>query len=128
VLGRTLLATKLQVGVTGVDSSLASRNGTIQPVVENGRTVGGGFMSNVLSLQGARERAWQPRAGSNGHAFKELGQSVWKSKTTEREGRTASNQRLLERLEAENAQLRESVVELTLQILALRDRARTLTA
>jgi len=31
-------------------------------------------------------------------------------------------------LEAENAQLRGSVVELVLQIQALRDRARTLTA
>ena len=60
--------------------------------------------------------------------FKELGQSVWKSKTTERDGRTASNQRLLERLEAENAQLRERVVGLALQIQALRGRARTLTA
>jgi hypothetical protein len=35
---------------------------------------------------------------------------------------------LLERLEAENAQLRRSVVELALQIQALRDAARTLTA
>lgn len=97
-------------------------------MVGNGRTVGDGFMSNVLSLKCARERAWQPRDGSNGHAFKEPGQSVWKSKTTERDGRTASNQRLLERLEAENAQLREGVVELALQIQGLRDRARTLTA
>jgi cell division protein FtsB len=73
-------------------------------------------MSNVVSLQCARER-------SNGHAFKGLGQSVWK-----RDGRIASNQKLLERLEAENAQLRENVVELALQIQALRDRTRTLTA
>jgi len=35
--------------------------------------------------------------------------------------RSTSNQRLLERLEAENAQLRRSVVELVLQIQALRD-------
>jgi hypothetical protein len=35
---------------------------------------------------------------------------------------------LLERLEAENAQLRRSVVELALQIQALRDDARALTA
>ena len=27
-------------------------------------------MSNVLSLELARERAWRPRGGSNGHAFK----------------------------------------------------------
>jgi predicted nuclease with TOPRIM domain len=53
---------------------------------------------------------------------------VWKSKTTERDGRIASNQKLLERLEAENTQLRENVVELALQIQALRDRTRTLTA
>ena len=73
-------------------------------------------MSDVLSLQCARERAWQPTGGSNGHAFEGLGHSVWKYKTTERDGRTASNQKLLERLEAENAQLRENVVELALQI------------
>ena len=97
-------------------------------MVGNGRTVGGGFMSNVLSLQCARERAWQPTGGSNGHAFKGLGQSVWKYKTTERDGRTASNQKLLERLEAENAQLRENVIELALQVQALRDGVRTLTA
>jgi len=58
-------------------------------------------MNNVVSLQLARERAWQP---------------------------SGSNQRFLERLEAENAQLRSSVVELVLQIQALRDRAETLTA
>jgi hypothetical protein len=85
-------------------------------------------MSNVVSLRCARERAWQPRGGSQWTCFKGLGQSVWRSKTTERDGRTASNQRLLERLEAENAQLRERLVELALQIQALRDRARTLTA
>jgi len=52
---------------------------------------------NVLSL--AREH-WQPRGGSNVHTFIPV---------------------LLERLEAENAQLRGSVVELALQIQALRD-------
>jgi len=51
----------------------------------------------VLSL--ARERAWQPRNGSNVHTFIPV---------------------LLERLEAENAQLRGSVVELALQVQALR--------
>ena len=70
-------------------------------------------MSNVLSLQLARKRAWQ---------------SVLNSETTELDGRGVSNQRLLERLEAENAQLRRSVIELALQIQALRDAARTLTA
>ena len=82
----------------------------------------------VLSLQLARERAWQPEGGSNGHAVKRLGLSVWNSETTQLERQSVSNQRLLERLEAENAQLRDSVVELVLQIQALRDGARTLTA
>jgi hypothetical protein len=121
---------KVASGRHGV-TLLASPNGTIQPMVGDGRTVrtvGGGVMSNVLSLQCARERAWQPGGGSNGRVFKGLGQSVWKYKTTERDGRTASNQKLLERLEAENARLRERVVELALQVQALRDRARTLTA
>ena len=53
---------------------------------------------NPLSV--AREHTWQPRAGSNVHTFIPV---------------------LLERLEAENAQLRDSVVELALQIQALRD-------
>ena len=60
---------------------------------------------NVLSF--AREHAWPPRGGSNVVAFERLGLSV--------------NQRLLERLEAENAQLRGGVVELMLKIQALRD-------
>ena len=68
---------------------------------------------NVPGLQAARERAWQPRSGSNGHAFK-----VWL------DGQSASNQKLLERLQAENAQLRASVVDLILKIQALRDGAR----
>ena len=67
-------------------------------------------MNNVLSLELARERAWQ---------------SVRNPEKTELDGGSASNQRLLERLEAENAQLRRSVVELVLQIQALRDAART---
>jgi hypothetical protein len=69
-------------------------------------------MNKVLSLQLARERAWQPRGGSSGPAFKTLG--------------LPRNQRLLERLEAENAQLRRRAVELVLQIQALRDGAGTL--
>jgi hypothetical protein len=60
------------------------------------------LMNNVLSLQLARERAWRLRGGSK--------------------------RRSLERLEAENAQLRRSVVELLLQIQALRDGAGTLRA
>jgi hypothetical protein len=97
-------------------------------MVGDGRTVRGGVMSNVVSLQCARERAWQPTGGSNGHAFKGLARSAWKSQTPERDGRIASNEKLLERLEAENAQLRENVIELALQVQALRDRTRMLTA
>jgi hypothetical protein len=61
---------------------------------------------NVLSLQRARNRVWQQRGGSNAPVG------------------LAANQRPLERLEAENAELRSSVVELVLQIQALRDGAR----
>ena len=64
-------------------------------------------MNNVLSLQLARERAQQPRGGSTVHTFIPVGLSV--------------NQRLLERLEAENAQLRGIVVALLLEIQALRE-------
>jgi hypothetical protein len=65
---------------------------------------------HLPSVQLVHDRAWQRRGGSNGRAFKRpsLGQS-------------ASNQRLIERLEAENAKLRDSVMELVLQIQALRD-------
>ena len=72
------------------------------------------FMNRVLSLQLARKRAWQPRRGSSGHAFKRLV--------------LPRNQRLLERLEAENARLRRCAVELVFQIQALRDGAGTLIA
>jgi len=60
-------------------------------------------IKNVVSLQVARERARQPRDGSNRHVSKR------------------SNQRLLERLEAENALLRGRVAELMLEIQALRE-------
>ena len=70
-------------------------------------------MSNVLSLRLARERAWQ---------------STLNSEATELDGGSGGSHRLLRRLEAENAQLRGSVVELALQIQALRDAARALTA
>jgi hypothetical protein len=58
---------------------------------------------NMLSLQLARDRARQSRGGSDVLSV---------------------NGRLLERLEAENEQLRRSVVDLMLQIQALRDDAR----
>ncbi|HKD26128.1 MAG TPA: hypothetical protein VKE53_10640 [Pseudolabrys sp.] len=70
-------------------------------------------MSNVLNLQLARKRARQ---------------SELNFETTELDRGSVSNQTLLRRLEAENAQLRGSVVELALQIQALRHAVRTLTA
>jgi hypothetical protein len=75
-------------------------------------------MNNVLSLQLARERARQPKGGSNGHAL-----SAWNPGTTRLDGQSASDQRSFERLEAENARLRRLVVDLMLQIQALRDGA-----
>jgi hypothetical protein len=59
----------------------------------------------VLSLQAARERAREPKSGSD------------------RQVSQRSNQTLLER-EAENAQLRRMVVDLLLKIQALHDSAR----
>ena len=70
---------------------------------------------NVLSLQLARNRTRQSRGGSNGH----VSPLVSNSETTE-----FGNQRLLEGLKVENAQLRGHVVDLLLQIQALRDGAR----
>jgi hypothetical protein len=83
---------------------------------------------DVLGVRLAHERAWQPIRGSNENAFKRRDQSVLNSETTGLDGQSASNQRLLEQLETENAQLRGSVVELALQIQALRNDVRTLTA
>ena len=80
-------------------------------------------INNVVSLQLARERARQPRGGSNGHAFKRLALPLWNSEITGLDGRSS-----LELLEAENAQLRRSVVELVLQLQALRDGAGTIRA
>ena len=65
---------------------------------------------DVLGMQLAHERAWQPRSGLNGNAFKRLGP-----------GQSANNQRVLERLETENAQLRGNLIDLMLQTQALRD-------
>jgi hypothetical protein len=109
--------------------SIPEGMGAIQPMVGGWLGESGGwFMDNVLSMQLARKRASQPRGGSMGHAVKRLGLPRWNSETTGLDARSTSNQRFLERLEAENAQLRGSVVELMLQIQALRDRAETLTA
>jgi hypothetical protein len=95
--------------------------GAIQPMVGGMDREWGWFMNNVLSLQLARERAWQSRG-------KSLGLAMWNSETRGPEEQSTSNQTLLERLEAENALLRGSVVELVLQIQLLRDGSRTLTA
>ena len=75
-------------------------------------------MNNVVSLRFTGERARQPKGGSNGQAL-----SVWNPETTQPDGQRASNQRSFERLEAENAQLRRIVVDLMVQIQALRDGA-----
>jgi hypothetical protein len=95
--------------------------GAIQPMVGGMERDWGWFMNNVLSLQLARERVWQSRG-------KSLGLPLGNSETTGPEEQSTSSQTLLERLEAENAQLRSSVVELVLQIQILRDGSRTLTA
>jgi hypothetical protein len=70
---------------------------------ENSRSKG---VKNVLSLQVARERTRQAKTASDRQISKR------------------SNQGLLERLEAENAQLRDCVVELMLEIQALHDGAK----
>ena len=63
-------------------------------------------VKNVLSLQVARDRTRQAKVASD------------------RQISERSNQRLRERLEAENAQLRDCVVELMLEIQALHDGAK----
>jgi hypothetical protein len=82
---------------------------------------------DVPRVQLGRGRAWQPSGASNERALKRLCLSVWNSETTPAHGQSVSNQRLLRRLEVENAQLRGNVVQLALQIQALRDGVRTLT-
>jgi hypothetical protein len=67
---------------------------------------------SVLSLRFARDRPRQSRGGSNPH----LSLAVSNSETAQ-----FGNQRRLEGLKAENAQLRGSVVDLLLQLQALRD-------
>jgi hypothetical protein len=78
----------------------------------------GWIMNNVVRLRPAGERARQPSGGPNGPAL-----SGWNPQTPQLDGQSAGNQRLFERLEAENARLRTSVVDLMLQIQALRDGA-----
>jgi hypothetical protein len=84
----------------------------------------------VLSQEVAFKHARQPRVGSDGRAFKRPRLSTWNSETTPqaRDRESVSNRRLLERLEAENAQLRGSAVDLMIQIRALRNGISVLTA
>ena len=62
---------------------------------------------DVVKPELAPERSWQPRGSSNVYTFRPRGLPV--------------SQRLLECLETENAQLRGIVLELFLQVQALRD-------
>ena len=62
---------------------------------------------DLVSPELAPERSGPPRGSSNVYTFRPRGLPV--------------SQRLLERLETENAQLRGTVLELLLQVQALRD-------
>lgn len=73
----------------------------------------------MLRVQFAHERAWKPRGASNENAVKGSDRSMWNSDTPWVGGQSTSRQRMLERLEVENAQLRGRVVDLVLQIQAL---------
>ena len=75
------------------------------------KMAGSNRKNDVPSVQLVHDRAWQRRGGSNGQTFKRpsLGQSGQQSEITRA------------RLEAENAQLRGSLVDLMLQTQALRD-------
>jgi hypothetical protein len=80
-----------------------------------------------LRLQLSSEPARQPRDDANGPPFRRKGLSVWNFEIAEKE-RDLHNRKLLERLEAENAQLRGRVVGLLLQVQALRGATLTSTA
>jgi hypothetical protein len=81
-----------------------------------------------LRRQLASEPARQPRYHAKGPPFRRKGLSVWKNSEIADEERDFHNRILLERLEAENAQLRGRVVELVLQVQALRGATITSTA
>ena len=70
------------------------------------------------------------RVGSDGRAFTRPRLSTWNPETTAhaRDRESVRNRRLPERLEAENAQLRGSAVDLMIQIRALRNGISVLTA
>jgi hypothetical protein len=79
--------------------------------------------NDVVSLKLAREGLGRPRGRSNGTVPKRPGRSAWNSEATDKRlaGWNLSKQRLRERLETENAELRHRVAALALQIQALRD-------
>ena len=76
--------------------------------------------NDVVSLKLTRERLGRPRGRSSGTVLKRPGRSAWNSEATDKR-LALSRQRLRERLETENAELRHRVAALALQIQALRD-------
>ena len=92
----------------------------------SGRIVAGAAMvktspKGVVCLGLAREHHWRRRARSNEQAFKWPRRSLRDSHTISLDAQGVSRQILLGQLEAENAALRGSVMDLVLQIEALRD-------
>ena len=90
----------------------------------SGRIVAGAAMvktspKGVVCLGLAREHHWRRRARSNEQAFKWPCRSLRDSHTISLDAQGVSRQILLGQLEAENAALRGSVMDLVLQ--ALRD-------
>ena len=86
-----------------------------------------GRRKDVVNLQLVRERVRSARPEPNGSALKRNGLSNWNFEHGARKthyGRNEGNKILLERLEAENAELRDKAAELALQIQALRDGVR----
>ena len=83
--------------------------------------------NDVVSLKLTRERKERPRGRSSGTVLKRPGSSAWNSEATDKRlaGWNLSKQRLHERLETENAELRHRVAALALQIHALRDGLRS---
>jgi hypothetical protein len=75
----------------------------------------------VVCLGLAREHHRRRRARSNEQAFKWPRRSLRDSHTISLDAQGVSRQKLLGQLEAENAALRGSVMDLVLQIEALRD-------
>ena len=83
--------------------------------------------NDVVSLKHVRERLGRPRGRWSGTVLKRPGRSAWNSEATDEQlaGWSLSKQRLLERLETENAELRHRVAALAIQIHVLRDGPRS---